>query len=502
MLARARSVLLALTAAWPRPAAAQAGAAPVGVGSEAAAEAIEGAWAAQARFERDRIRCGPLSTAAAACATRSSGDMCFRHDEGGDWYPGPEDPRTRAAREGLIGALAEAGALAPEDPWVAGQHVFYLGEAGRWEEALERARACTIGEAWCAALQGLALHALGRFPEAGSAFLRALDAMEEREAAAWWDPELVLDDAGRRRWSDLSPGERAGRMRGVWALADPLLIVPGNDRLTEHWARRTVSRIRERARNPYGMSWGSDLEELTVRYGWEVAWERAEPSPYALAEPAAAIGRHHPERRPLMPPGEALEDPWAAPEAGWIPDPRRPRATHAPQYAAVVLPGAGRVAVFPRGERIAVVGAWALPEDTSRHDGHAHPARDSVPPTRRGLPDEAGLFLISPDDQAGPVHEVRAVGGESGGLLLEAPAGRWVASLEVFSPARRSCARRDRPTAAPPRHPHRLRPAARGRRALTGGFAGGRGHSGAAELPHPHGGADRRRVGAVRTRLP
>ena len=145
--------------------------------------------------------------------------------------------------------------------------------------------------------------------------------MEEREAAAWWDPELVLDDAGRRRWSDLSPGERAGRMRGVWALADPLLIVPGNDRLTEHWARRTVSRIRERARNPYGMSWGSDLEELTVRYGWEVAWERAEPSSYALAEPAAAIGRHHPERRPLMPPGKALEDPWAAPEAGWIPDP-------------------------------------------------------------------------------------------------------------------------------------------------------------------------------------
>ena len=84
MLARARSVLLALTAAWLRPAAAQAGAAPVGVGSEAAAEAIEGAWAAQARFERDRIRCGPLSTAAAARATRSSGDICFRHDEGGD----------------------------------------------------------------------------------------------------------------------------------------------------------------------------------------------------------------------------------------------------------------------------------------------------------------------------------------------------------------------------------------------------------------------------------
>ncbi len=68
MLARARSVMLALTAAWPRPAAAQAGAAPVGVGSEAAAEAIEGAWTAQARFERDRI-----STAAAARAMRSSG---------------------------------------------------------------------------------------------------------------------------------------------------------------------------------------------------------------------------------------------------------------------------------------------------------------------------------------------------------------------------------------------------------------------------------------------
>ena len=403
---------------------------------------VSDAHDAQRRFEINRVRWLPATASLRyGRCDEVLGRMCLRDYQGDDWYPGSEDPRIARAREELLELLAAAGALG--DPWILGQRVFYLGEAGRWDEARSlAAAACGGGEGdgWCRALEGLALHALGRFSESESAFRRALARMDAERARVWNDPEPLLDSEGRAWWRGLSEAVRADRARLVWALADPFLLVPGNDGLTEFWSRWTMTAIRVDARNPYGMAWGSDLEQLTVRYGWEVGWEREEAHPLGPRTGGAVVGRHHPESRPLLPEGAVFGDPTAASEQAWIPNASRPRSGYAPAYAPIVLPGAGQLAIFPRGDRFVLVGALALPEDTTFHAQHAHPDRERASPPWRGRASEAGLFLLPVDGQ-GTALAVRAVGREQGGFTLAAPAGRWVASLEVVAPERRRAGR-------------------------------------------------------------
>ena len=111
------------------------------------------------------------------------------------------------------------------------------------------------------------------------------------------------------------------------------------------------------------------------------------------------------------------------------------------------------MAVFPRGDRLAVVATFALPDDTTRHAEHGHPERDSVPPGWRGRPSEAGLFLVAAEDPTSAPVSRRSIHADTGAFLLEAPAGRWVASLEIFSPELRRAGRTrvgvDRPPLPP-----------------------------------------------------
>ena len=403
---------------------------------------IRDARNAQRRFEIDRARWLPATASPRyGPCDEVLGRMCLRDDEGDDWYPGPEDPRIERAREELLDVLAAAGTRV--DPWILGQRVVYLGEAGRWDEARSLAgAACRGGEedGWCRALEGLALHGLGRFPESEGAFRKALAKMDAERARTWNDPEPLLDSEGRTWWKSVPEAVRSDRADLVWALADPFLLVPGNDGLTEFWSRWTVAEIRADARNPYGMAWGSDLEELTVRYGWEIGWERTEPRPLGPRTGGPVVGRHHPENRTLLPGGDVFRDPAVSTEQAWIPDASRPRSGYAPAYAPIVLTGAGQLAIFPRGDRFVLVGALALPEDTTFHARHQHPGREEVSQPWRRRASEAGLFLI-PADGKGTVLAVRAAGRERGGFMLEAPAGRWVASLEVVAPGRRRAGR-------------------------------------------------------------
>ena len=139
----------------------------------------------------------------------------------------------------------------------------------------------------------------------------------------------------------------------VWHLADPLYLVDGNDRLTAHYARWTVATLRDRARNPFHISWGRDLDELTVRHGWELGWERSASRSFTSVE--NVIGHKHPEGRDYLPSGRALQDPVAASVEVLSPGKVRPRSLYAPRYAPVLLPMEGQLAVFPRGTRMAIV---------------------------------------------------------------------------------------------------------------------------------------------------
>lgn len=395
----------------------------------------------QARFERRRRRLLPLarSTSGGSDCDETVGRFCLWFSEG-DWTPEPEPPELGSLRDDLIAHLDSVQALIPTDGWVLGQRVWYRGEAGRWAEALEEARACGAAEPWwCAALEGLALHGLGRFEDAGRAFERALAGMEPEEARRWRTPRRAVRGGVRDALEDGEDGDGAGSeaLDRFWMLADPFFLVPGNDRLTEHFSRWTVARIRERARNPYQISWGRDLEELLVRFGWEIGWERGRS--WDLSSDVV-VGHQHPEGRDFLPREPAVRDPAAAAEEAFEPGHLRPRSLYAPVYAPVVLPMDGQVAAFPRVDRVLVVATAYVPEDTTRRSGDDRPRPWMEPGDQAGRPDGTGLFLV-PAAGDGPVRGTTRSGEIAGALALEVPAGGWVVSVEAWRPPARLAGR-------------------------------------------------------------
>jgi hypothetical protein len=84
----------------------------------------------------------------------------------------------------------------------------------------------------------------------------------------------ILDYSLRGKYKRVGCGTNEKIAERLWWLADPFWSVPGNDRRTEHFARHTMSKIQEPARNAYNISWSSDLREMVVRYGWARFWTR------------------------------------------------------------------------------------------------------------------------------------------------------------------------------------------------------------------------------------
>lgn len=320
---------------------------------------------------------------------------------------------------------------------------------------------------WCHALRGYVLHRSDRYREAEEAFARALERMHPDRRDRWLNPDPLVDGEADDVWDETRIEDR-GRVRArLWALADPLQLMEGNDRLTEHYARHTVAWIREDAENPYGISWGWDLEELVVRYGEEMGWNRTR-TPAGSLRPASVVGHHHPESRPFLPPGEAFRDPTAFAEPGWgggfVVDGSsgddEPTTAYAPPYAPDFRFEPFQVARFRRGEEMIVVAGYRLPGegDASTFDG-----ADGGSSTGDGTPADdrapaAGLFLLDRDGR--PVFSRRTAllgvaedphgagalthpgspppGGlpsASGALSIRVPAGRYLASVEVWDSA-------------------------------------------------------------------
>jgi hypothetical protein len=395
------------------------------------AEVRDRARGAQTRFERYRRLHLPSTWGSwGGQCDEVIGRMCMRHGEG-DWEPVPESPEIRAAREQLLGELRIAGERIPGDTWITGQRIFYLGEVGRWTEAVHVADACHGGQrGWCDALRGLAYHGAQRFVDAERAFDAALAAMSPELAGRWRDPSPLLEDRGNvlRDAHDTLPPDRL--VERAWQLADPFFLKSGNDRLTEHYARHTVSRIRSDSRSAYGMSWGPDLEELLVRYGWEVGWERTRAGP-GESRSTGVVGHHHPESLTYMPPAAAIARPAASDEEAWELSPDRPRSAYAPLYAPVATRAAVQIARFWRGDSVLVVAAYRMtpPEDDDRPAGALLRRLDSDVPPDQAV--EAGLFLLP--ETGGAIHAATSTAGPVGRLSLQVPAGSYLASVESLT---------------------------------------------------------------------
>ena len=407
---------------------------------------------AQQRFERIRRGLMPYVRAGGTrpCEERI-GRFCLWHGGEDDWEPVPDPSDLVEARDDLLATMADAANHIPADEWILGQRIRYLGEAGRWEDAARLARACGgAASSWCSVLEGFALHGMGRYEIALERFRRGLESMDPEEARKWRDPSMLLDGKGSDVFENAADQDEWEDVRArVWTLADPLYVVAGNDRESEHYARWTFSKMGDGARNAWGMRWGDDLEEIALRYGWDRGWERVRPEFGAGGGVPSVIGHQLPDGKEFTPPGRVLEGPSTTMPGAWIPEEKRPRSTHVPAYAPALLPGIAQVAVFHRGDSIVVAASTELPAnpDTIPKGAASWPragndvlAEGPIPWRQPALldgPEQFGLFVV---DEAGRISGTTGrISGTSGGpregaLSLTVPAGRYLLSVEAWAP--------------------------------------------------------------------
>ena len=393
---------------------------------------VEYARASQARYERIRLRHLPTTWSRSGSARDEIvGRIALIDDEDLEkWRPGPDPAPVADARRNLLEALGEAAARVPGDGWIAGQRVFYHLEAGSTALALEAARECNGEGWWCGALVGWALHAAGEFVASESAFRRALAGMPRAERDRWTDLEPLLDGESARFLEDAGDGARSRLERRYWWLADPLWSQPGNDRLTEHYARHVQDEVLEDARTPFEMSWGSDLREVLIRYGWPVGWERTRARTWALgrAGGGGVIGHDPPGERRFAPNAAALERPWESGPSAMTMEDEGARTTYSPAYAERFLDLDHQLAVFRRGGSARVVAGWSLPADSLA----GAPMGSAAEPPAGQVPVRAAVAVSTgPDDPSRIARQVAR--GPSGSLAVTVPWAPAVVSVEALS---------------------------------------------------------------------
>ena len=425
----------------------------------------EKAKEAQARFERFREeRIPPELAGYGGGCDEIIGRFCLRFEDGEDeseWTVPEEPVEFGMARVQVLRELAEVHAQIPRDSWILGQRVFYMGEVGDWRGAESLIRRCGGGNWWCTSLLGFVRHEQGDWNTAADLFALAITQMPEGES--FLSLGLLLDPDALEVYEGAS--DQAAAEERLWLLSDPLYLVDGNDRMTEQYARAVLVRMRREAVNPYGVEWGDDIEELTLRYGAEGAWERRRGIPNGtLQDTRSIVGRHHPKSQEFLPPDEALEDPALVAPGDWTLEQRRPWTGYAPPYAPDLNALETQVARFRRGDSLLVAGAFAPEEEDAVTDSRRQTRNPRIVDLRarrnedRGdqqarlnpfgrSPEEPEPFIAEEPEPEGPVqsalflidiesgaqHEVHGE-GPSGVFQLQVPNGRYVIAIEAFSP--------------------------------------------------------------------
>ncbi|MGH7541580.1 MAG: hypothetical protein ACRELC_11330, partial [Gemmatimonadota bacterium] len=185
------------------------------------------------------------------------------------------------------------------------------------------------------------------------------------ERCAWLDLGPTLRGDGAARYDDLACAERRAFHAVFWHLADPLWLVPGNERRSEHLARRVWDRLQDDAESGYGVSWGSDLRELLLRYGWPAGWDVAWRRDPGMRTESAVQSHREPRAQQHVARAEWV---WGAEPLEierWELDDERPRSTWAPPYGAL-RPLPHQLARFRRGDTLVVVAAFDPPDSLAR----------------------------------------------------------------------------------------------------------------------------------------
>lgn len=347
-----------------------------------------------------------------------------------------EPPETERARRGLIAILLET-AEQIHDPWVTGQLVHYLVEQRDFGFAERVATECGIAaQWWCSALLGYGMHVRGDFVQAEAAFRKALASMPADERERWMAPRYIFTDDGEKEFDRADPDEQNRQWELFWRLSDPLFLLEGNDRLTDHLARLVQAKNYEDAAHPQAMDWDDDLAETLIRYGRTIGWSRTH-SPganmrggtFQLQDTRRVVGHHHPQSRGYLFPEEFLQSPSDIPPESWITAPRAARTWYAAPYAPDFRGLETQIGRFRRDEEMLVIGAYRPALAAPEGSGLEAPTSTWDPYGDIRGPVEAALFL-APED-GGALIEVRGSDPE-GSFTLRAPSGRYVSSLEVL----------------------------------------------------------------------
>ncbi|HXJ29721.1 MAG TPA: hypothetical protein VNG35_03735 [Gemmatimonadales bacterium] len=323
--------------------------------------ALRSAQRAQQAFESRRGFLAPRtpgSRVAVGDCDEKIGRFCYWY--GDDRVPLPREPdEIKIARKQLLDLLDSAAAELPGDWWIAGQRVRYLVESERYPEAYAAARACRAEPWWCEALEGFARHEAGDDAGADTVYAAAVADMPEGLRCRWTDLTPLLDGALRKRFTRLDCAARAAVSARLWWLAQPLLSRPGNDRRVEHFARLTMVRMLEHAGSAWASPLADDLRELTLRYGWPVAWSQALTD--ELNDTRDVTGHERVPAFHFFPDLEPTHDPRVA---AWTLQPPRPHERYAPLYATTFEALAPDFAIFRRPDSTVLVVAFDLTRDT------------------------------------------------------------------------------------------------------------------------------------------
>jgi hypothetical protein len=179
----------------------------------------------------------------------------------------------RAARGGLIGTLDSALRVSPADDWLAGQLVRFMVDQDQFVEARTALAGCRATAWWCAALTGLVNAKLGNTVAAEAAFDSALNAMPPTVRCRWTNHVDLIDPPEQARYRSNSCSTRDSLNTRMWWLADPLYLVPGNERRVEQFVRKVVVELRTNIDRDERFEWrpsegGTARRELIARYGW------------------------------------------------------------------------------------------------------------------------------------------------------------------------------------------------------------------------------------------
>lgn len=388
----------------------------------------------QEEFERYRASRIPVTRQRSqpVCDERIGRICIWYGGEGEEDYP-PERPEVGEARVRLISFLADTVARAP-NRWVLGQLVFYLIETRDVDGATRVATECGIPEVWwCSALRGYILHLTANYVDSEAAFREAIAAMPPDEREEWLSLHYLLTGDGEKLFERMTPAEREQKWELFWRLSDPLFLIRGNDRLTDHFARMVEAINWRDAANPMGMPWGDDMEATLIRYGRNIGYSRT-IDPVATMNGAGDTrrvqGHHNPKSRGYLFPEEFLESPSDVPPESWITAPREARTWFAPRYAPEMRALESQVGRFRRDAMMFVVGAYrpVEPEPVEADSVSAGEEQRRGSFGIQGQPN-AAMFLV-PEDGSEPTF-VRG-GDPEGVLTISALPGRYVSGMEVI----------------------------------------------------------------------